>query len=118
MAGMAGLNDPHLIPADAIVHNSCRGPGFAHTPMKISLRYRDENFSPLPGAGQLRGHALAEGFGAERPAEIGGAGSEITLSTAWSMAAAAGSNGWGPLRSPSQASSMPAEPISEAGLAR
>src|ERR1700730_11631072 len=74
---MAGLNDPHLIPADAIVHNSCRGPGFAHTPMKISLRYRDENSSPLPGAGQLRGHALAEGFGAERPAEIGGARGRI-----------------------------------------
>src|ERR1700738_706189 len=77
MAGMAGLNDPPPIPADAIVHNSCRGPGFAHTPMKISLRYRDENFSPLPGAGQLRGHALAEGFGAERPAEIGGARGRI-----------------------------------------
>jgi hypothetical protein len=46
-----------------------RGTGFRSHP--------DENFSPLPGAGQLRGHALAEGFGAERPAEIGGARGRI-----------------------------------------
>src|SRR4029077_15243906 len=47
---------------------SCGGLGFAHASMK---------FSPLPGAGQVRGHALAEGFGAERPAEIGGARGRI-----------------------------------------
>ena len=46
-----------------------RGTGFRSHPTG--------NFSPLQGAGQLRGHALAEGFGAERPAEIGGARGRI-----------------------------------------